>query len=151
MIECRSHEGISAASVPLRGTALSVTRCRTLQTPSSCKRLRALQAPFLRKQLWTLQTPFHCKWLRTLQTPFHCKRLRTLQNLFPCKKEKTKAENLCKANEKMQVLTENRTKEETKEVQGMKRSLRSCFIKDNSSSPRSISITQLNTLLCLHP
>ena len=24
-------------------------------------------------------------------------------------------------------------------------------VKDNSSSPRSISITQLNTLLCLHP
>ena len=49
----------------------------------------------------------------------------------------------------IQVFMENRTKEEAKEDQGMKRIL-NVEIKDNSSSPRSISITQLNTLLCLH-
>ena len=68
---------------------------------------------------------------------------------FIPRNEKTKARDLWTFVTKVQMLTENRTKEEAKEDQGMKRIL-NVEIKDNSSSPRSISITQLNTLLCLH-
>ena len=45
----------------------------------------------------------------------------------PVKRKKQRRRTFAKTDTGMQVLTENRTKEETKEVQGMKRSLRSCL------------------------
>ena len=61
------------------------------------------------------------------------------------KKRKKRKEKLWKMDK---VSIKNRTKEETR--RSSKANSKRCFKQNNSSSPRSISIVQLNTLLCVH-
>ena len=77
-----------------------------------------------------------------------CPTLYTASEFRTLKREKFRAWQTKSRNHKWSrshLLIENRTKGETKHF-----AKRSLLLQNNSSSPRSISIVQLNTLLCLH-